>query len=119
MSPQPIFGTDARNAVEFNPIYPAWYLYIVGAAQHFGGHDEALATTERVLAANPRLAFARALKIAVLTALGRREEAKVEGVNLLRDHPEFSTERFASTQPFRDTARSEQYINALRDAGIP
>jgi TolB-like protein/Flp pilus assembly protein TadD len=110
---------NAQNAIKFNPVYPGWYLYLVAAAQHFAGHyEEALGTLERVIAASPRLAFARALRIAALAALGRLEEAKHEAATLKRDHPEFTVERFAGTQPFRDKSRRDGYMNVLRSAGL-
>lgn len=111
---------NARSAVELNPMYPGWYLYLMAAAQHFGGHEvDALATLERVLAASPRLIFARALKIASLAELGRSDEAKMEAAIVLRDRPDFSVERFATTQPFRDAAQRERYTAALSAAGLP
>ena len=110
---------NAQNAVRFNPVYPGWYLYLMAAAQHFAGHhEEALATLERVIAANPRLAFARALRVATLMALGRPEEAKREAATLKRDHPGFTVERFTGTQPFRDKSRRDGYMNVLRSAGL-
>lgn len=111
--------SNAQNAVEFNPVYPGWYLYLMAAAQHFGGHyEEALGTLERVIAANPRLAFARTLRIATLTALGRPEDAKHEAATLKQDRPGFTVERFAATQPFRDKGQRDGYMNALRSAGL-
>ena len=111
---------NARDAIELNPVYPAWYLYLMAAAQHFGGrHQEALTTADRVLASNPRQTFARAIRIAALIALGRRDEARAEAAFVLRDQPEFTVERFVATQPFRDSTRSAQYADALRASGLP
>lgn len=92
----------------------------MAAAQHCGGREqEALENLDRVLAANPRLTFARALRVATLGALGRTDEAKAEAAIVLRDHPEFSVERFTETQPFRDHAQYNRYVEALRAAGLP
>ena len=111
---------NARSAIEFNPLYPGWYLYLMAAAEHFGGHPEAaLATLDQVLAASPRQIFARGIRIAALIALGRREDAAAEAEIVLRDRPDFTVERFASTQPFRDTGQTERYVAALRAAGLP
>jgi adenylate cyclase len=111
---------NAGSAIALNPIYPAWYLYLMAAAQHFGGHEQdALRTLEQVLAANPRLTFARVLRIAALVALQRGNEAKAEATVVLSDRPDFSVERFAATQPFRDAAQRKRYLEALRAAGLP
>ena len=111
---------NARSAIELNPIYPSWYLYLMAAAEHFGGHaDEALAELDQVLASNPRQIFARGIRIATLVALGRLDEAKSEAAIVLRDRPEFTVEHFAATQPFRDAGQAERYAAALRAAGLP
>jgi adenylate cyclase len=111
---------NARSAIEFNPLYPGWYLYLMAAAEHFGGRSEAaLATLDQVLAASPRQIFARGIRIAALIARGRREDAAAEAEIVLRDRPDFTVERFASTQPFRDTGQTERYVAALRAAGLP
>jgi adenylate cyclase len=111
---------NARSAVELNPIYPSWYLYLMAAAEHFGGHSEqALAELDQVLASSPRQIFARGIRIAALVALGRLDEARSEAAVVLRERPDFTVERFAATQPFRDAGQTERYAAALRAAGLP
>ncbi|HXZ92766.1 MAG TPA: adenylate/guanylate cyclase domain-containing protein [Burkholderiales bacterium] len=112
--------SNARNAIELNPVYPGWYLYLMAAAQHFAGHEhEALTTLDQVLAASPRLSFARTLRIASLMALGRAAEAKADANQVLRERADFSVERIAATQPFRDAAQRQRFADALRAAGLP
>jgi len=111
---------NAREAIELNPIFPAWYLYLMSASQYFGGrHEDALSTLAQVLAASPRLGFARLLRIAVLSALRRQDEARAESARFLADQPGFSLARFALTQPFRDSVQRDCYFGALRAAGLP
>jgi adenylate cyclase len=111
---------NAREAIELNPIFPAWYLYLMSAAQYFGGRcEEALSTLSQVLSTNPRLSFARLLRIAVLSALNRQEEARAERAAFLQDHPGFSLARFSRTQPFYDKAKLDGYLGALRAVGLP
>ena len=111
---------NARDAIELNPVFPAWYLYLMSAAQYFGGqHEQALATLSQVLAANPRLHFAKLLRIAALRALHREAEARAEATAFLRDHPDFSLARFALTQPFQNDVLRDGYLGALRAVGLP
>jgi adenylate cyclase len=108
---------NARDAVEFNPVYPSWYLYLMAAAQYFGGQaGQALVTLGRV---SPALVAARVLKVAALRRLGRGDEAAEAAKAIARDHPEFSVERYAATQPFRDAAQRAAYLETLRSAGLP
>jgi adenylate cyclase len=108
---------NARSAVAFNPVYPSWYLYLMAAAQYFGGQPaQALATLERV---DPDLLAARVLRVAALSAARRGDEASVEARAIVRDEPGFSVERYAATQPFRDAAQRAAYLHTLRRAGLP
>ena len=58
----------------------------------------------------------------VLTAsysiLGREEEARAEVAEVLRLNPKFSVDSYAKRLPFKDQAYTEQYVNALRKAGL-
>jgi len=111
---------NAREAVEFNPVSPSWYRYLMGAAEHFGGHhDDAVTILRQVREASPRLLPARLVSIAAHTALGREDAARAEAAALLRDSPAFSVARFATTQPFRDAARRDRYLEMLRASGLP
>lgn len=108
---------NARNAVEFNPVYPSWYLYLMAAAQYFGDQPaQALATLKRV---NPELLAARVLRVAALSSAGLGDEAASEAKAIVRDQPDFSVERYAATQPFRDAVQRAAYLQTLRSAGLP
>ena len=111
---------NAADAVELNPVFPLWYRYLMGAARHFSGrHDEGLPILQNVKAANPRMMPARLAMIHAEMALGRGDEAAAEAAALLKDRPDFSVGRFAQTQPFRDKALRERYLESLRAAGLP
>jgi adenylate cyclase len=111
---------NANDAVELNPMYPLWYRYLSGAARHFGErNDEALPILQNVKSANPRLIPARLAMIGTEVALGRKEEAAAEAAAILKDRPDFSVRKFGVTQPFRDKARRERYLDSLRAAGLP
>lgn len=108
---------NARSAIEFNPVFPTWYLYLMAAAQFFGGEPtQALATLEKV---NPAPLAGRLLRVAALSRLGRSAEARAEAAAIAREQPEFSLARFAATQPFRDAAQRAAYLDTLRSAGLP
>ena len=111
---------NAEDAVELNPMFPIWYRYLMGAARHFSGrHDEGLPILQNVRAANPRLLAARLAMIAARLALDRKQEAEGEAQSILKDRPDFSVARFARTQPFRDKALRDRYLESLRAAGLP
>jgi adenylate cyclase len=51
--------------------------------------------------------------------LGREDEARTEAEDLLRVDPTYSLERYRKSNFFRDPARLEHFLSALRKAGIP
>jgi adenylate cyclase len=111
---------NAEGAVELNPMFPFWYRYLMGAAWHFGGrHEQALAALRAVSQANPKLIPARLALISAESALERPEQAAAAASAVLKDRPDFSVGRFARTQPFRDKALRERYLESLRAAGLP
>jgi adenylate cyclase len=111
---------NAEGAVELNPMFPFWYRYLMGAAWHFGGrHEQALAALRTVSQANPKLIPARLALISAESALERPEQAAAAASEVLKDRPDFSVARFARTQPFRDKALRERYLESLRAAGLP
>ena len=111
---------NAANAVELNPLYPLWYRYLMGAARYFGQNiEEALPVLRGVRNANPRMIPARLAVIAAERALGRDAVAMAEAAAIVKDRPDFSLGKFAQTQPFRDKALRERYLEALRTAGLP
>ncbi len=109
----------AQEAITLNPIFPGWYLYVTAAAEYFGGRTEqALATLDRVLEASPGLVLAKVLRVAALQSLGRSDAARIASQEILNDAPDLSSARLASTQPFQDVAKRDQYLAVLHDAGL-
>lgn len=112
--------SNARKAITLNPVFPGWYLYLMGAAEYFGGrHERALATLNQALTVSPGRLVARVLRIAVLDALQRPNDAKAEAASLLGDYSDFSISRFLATQPLSDPSRRAQCLAALRRSGLP
>ena len=50
--------------------------------------------------------------------VGRMEEARAEGAEVMRINPTFSLDYFANTLPFKEKADIDRMIDALRQAGL-
>ena len=112
--------SNAQGAVELNPLFPLWFYYLIGAAQHFGGqHEASVPILQKVRAGNPRLIPARLALIAAQLALDDKDSAVAEAAAVIKDRPDFSVGKFGMTQPFRDKARRDRYLESLRAAGLP
>ena len=83
-----------------------------------GRHQEAAEYAERAVQANPGLDVSHALLVACLVELGRLEEARHAAGRLMATFPTFRIAR-RRRAGFRDAARFEAYLAALRRAGLP
>lgn len=107
-----------NKAMQHNPKYPVWYLFILGHA-HFltGQYEEAIATMKRVLDRNPNFLPGYAYLLASYVELKRVEEAKAEAAKLNRLSP-ISFEDWRQRLPYKDEAVLERLFLDLRKAGM-
>jgi len=112
-------GTEAVSCVEkalrLNPSGP--YYWDLGQAQYAAGQYEAAVKTLRN-EATYRTGSRRFLA-AALAQLGRLEEAREEGRLYLSGTPHFRISYWAETQPFRDLATQDRFVEGYRKAGLP
>jgi adenylate cyclase len=105
-----------EKAMRLNPYYPDWYLwYLADAYTTMGRHAEVIATVQRMQ--NPD--EGRRMLASSFAHLGMMEEARAQGREVLRLHPEFSIGQWRHRPPYRDAAILERFIDGLRQAGLP
>jgi len=109
-----------RMAMRLCPIYPAWYLSVLGRANWFSGRkDEAIANSQAAVRSNPDLIFPHLLLAIAYIDKGRAKEAGSEVGEVLRIDPSYTTSVFSTTQPIRNTDVLAQQVAALQKAGLP
>jgi len=113
-----------RDAMRLNPYYPAMYLRGIGISYLMAGHyQEALETYQLLLKRAQKgefpLIFAH-LGLSVVSAkLGKKEEASTHISEILKIDPNYSLENAKSVYSFNNPRHSEQWLSALRKAGLP
>ena len=65
-----------------------------------------------------RLACRRTLA-AALAQLGRLEEARQEAEMFMVSNPHFTIHQWDESQPFRDEAACQHFVDGYRKAGLP
>ncbi len=107
-----------EKALRYNPKAPIFYRQSLVLAEFLaGGYAAAL---ENLCPVESGFPFARFIRIAVLQASGRHEEAAAEVDSLLSRHPEATVHRAVSTMGgYKNPADVEAVRDALRDAGLP
>jgi adenylate cyclase len=108
----------AKKAVRLDP-RQVQHLNAVGQAYvNARRYEEAITVLKQVLVYNPSLWFAHWGLAVSYSELGREEEARAAGAEMLRIMPQFSVERWKRMAPMKDPAITERWAAALRKAGL-
>jgi adenylate cyclase len=109
-----------EKAMRLDPYYPASYLYTLGHACYLAHrHQDALTALGRVTSRNPDFLPAHALLAATYAELGRPEDARRAGQEVVRISPGVTVERMRGRLPYKDPAMLARAIAAFRAAGLP
>jgi len=104
------------RAMRFNPYFPDWYLWYLADAYYTQGRfEDAIATVNRMQDATE----GRRILAASYAQLGRLDEARQQAALVLKAHPDFTIEEWASKIPYQDPGELAHYQEALRLAGLP
>lgn len=106
-----------RKAFRLNPFPASWYYLTLGQAQYAAG--EYAAAIETLRRDETYRTSSRRFLAASLAQLGRIDEARAEAELFLVGNPQFTTGHWATTEPFRDAATLEHFVDGYRKAGLP
>lgn len=106
-----------EKALRLNPRPPSWYFWLLGGAQSAAGkYEEAVKTlrNDATYRTESRVNLA-----SILARLGRLDEAREEATLYLATTPHFKISHWVESQPYRDLALRDMYVEGLRKAGFP
>jgi adenylate cyclase len=104
-----------NKAVRLNPMPPNYYYHEFGSCYRLmGRHDEAIVMLKTVLDRNPDFLNSRLNLIATYVMSGKEEAAHEEAMELLKQCPDFSVERFLMNFPYKDP----KIIDSLRECWL-
>ena len=109
-----------ERAIRLSPIYPAWYLNILGFGYYQSGqYEEAERVLKLALQREPAYADCRLILAAVHHARGRMDEARREAQEVMRHKPDFKLREFeAHLVIVRDRAMLARFLDILRELGL-
>jgi adenylate cyclase len=108
-----------NKAVRLNPMPPDWYLHEFGSCYRLmGRYDEAIVMLKRVLDRNPDYLNSRLNLIVTYVMSGNEEASRAEAVEVLRQSPDFSVERFLKDFPYKDQKILVGLKECLLKAGL-
>ena len=107
------------KAIRLNPLGDTGnFLHLGHAYRATGRYEEAVSEYKKALHLSPDNLFAHLGLAATYILMGREEEGRAEAAEVLRINPKFSLGSFAKILPFKDQSVIDNYINALRKAGL-
>jgi adenylate cyclase len=109
-----------RKAMRLSPVYPTWYLNILGFAHYLRGeHDDAEPVLKLALDREPAYADCRLILAAAHHARGRVEEARREVAAVMRHNPGYKARDIEGRLSIvRDRPRVERFVALLRELGL-
>ena len=108
-----------KKAIRLEPQH-AWHprQALAESYRQTGRPEEAIAELKRSINENPDFLTSHLFLARVYAELGREEEAKREGAEVLRISPGFSLGALRQLLRYKDPAETERAIHALRKAGL-
>ena len=108
-----------QKAIRLDPVGSSGLYHNFGHALRVAGrYEEAISAYKKSLQREPDNIFAHTGKAATHIMMGQEEEARAEAAEVLRINPKFSLDSFARSLAFKDQSMSDNYIGALRKAGL-
>ncbi len=110
---------ECKKAIRLEPYAPAAYYYNLGMS-YLGAEqcEEAISACEEALRRGSNNLFVHVNATFAFSICGREEEARATAVEVLRISPKFSLEKLAKNITLKNQADMEQYVDALRNAGL-
>ncbi len=109
-----------RKAMRLSPVFPTWYLNILGFAHYrLGQYDEAERVLKLALEREPAYTDCRLLLAATHRARGRGDDARREAVETLRQEPGFKLSDVEGRLSIvKDREVAARFIAELRELGL-
>jgi len=109
-----------KRAVRLSPIYPMWYLMVLGSIYHLiGDHKNAVETLRGAVQREPESILHKPWFASALIEAQRADEAKSVSTDILRIEPEFSRTSWAQTLGFGDPETTTRLAENLAKVGLP
>jgi adenylate cyclase len=108
-----------RQAMRFSPIHPPFFKSVLASScKELREWDEAVRTAREVLRMKPDDVDARLVLIESCLATGDAASAGQFAEEIRKLQPDFSLQKWAARQPYRDPAVLERIVARLREAGL-
>ena len=109
-----------QRSKALSPRTPPYHYWIFGVVLNLlGRDDEAIDLLSQAISRAPNYLTNHVILTAIYAKIGRHDEARQAAEEILRISPKYNAEKFGERLPFTDTSITDDYIAALRQAGLP
>jgi len=109
-----------RKAMRLSPVYPTWFLIILGQVTRLAGMaDAAIEAYSELTNREPDSLEGHISLAEIFGELSRVNEAKASAVEVLRINPDFSISKYVEGLAYIDPAENVRFEEGLRGAGLP
>ena len=110
----------AEHALRLDPLAPQHWNRILGMAYSgVGRYQEAISALKKALQRAPDDIITNIELTKTYSWAGRLEEARAQAKEVLRINPRYCLKQDARASLFKDQTDREQYLDGLRNAGLP
>jgi TolB-like protein/DNA-binding SARP family transcriptional activator/Tfp pilus assembly protein PilF len=109
-----------KRAMRLCPIYPSWYLFVLGTTYRLLGQNETAVSTFKESIKRNAAIFAPHVGLAsTLGELGWEKDARKSVTNILRIDPNFSIKKYVRELSYKDPTELLRFEDGLRKVGLP
>ena len=109
-----------QKAMRLSPVYPWWYLMMLGQSSRLLGMTDAAIDAYSEIVRLDSDSFEGLIGLAqILGESNRIREAKATAAEVLRVNPEFSVSEWVGYLAYKEPAEILRYAEGLRKAGLP
>ena len=109
-----------KTAMRLCPIYPTWFLYVLGTACRLAGwNDSAVSAYEEQVRRDPSSLTPRVCLASAFGETGHEEKARKSAAEVSRINPDFSIGKYVDGLSYWDPTESARFEDGLRKAGLP
>jgi TolB-like protein len=109
----------AKFAIRLSPVYPPFFQTILAAAYYGSGrYEEAIAAAEDTLKSDRENLDAFLILSGANAALNLKEEALEAASAIKKIQPDFTLQKYAETQRYKDPQTLKQVVSMLQKAGL-
>ena len=109
-----------QKAMRLSPVYPSWFLLLLGQAYRLAGMiDASIETSTELISTETDYLDGHIALAEIFGATNQPDQAAVSAKEVLRLNPDFTINKYVDGLAYSDPAENLRFADGLRKAGLP